>query len=138
MLPDDLTRPLQKRPNNKRPHGMILPIIVGTVSGVLSGLAILFTVDVDRGKSLPPASTPQPAPADLVQQPAPISAPAPVTPPKTITVTVIDSQTGAKREVVFPAPTNDQPEGDFATPSTATIAPADFALGRGATKSKRH
>jgi hypothetical protein len=132
MNADDLTRPLKPTPRRQR-RGIVLPIAAGTLCGALSGFAILFATP-DRGKPLSPASVPQPALAD-----AAVTAPAQATPTaKTITVTVIDSQTGAKREVILPAPTNYQPEGDLSLRSTATITPAGKAGARGAAKSKRH
>ncbi len=99
----------------------MLPIVAVTLSVVLSGLAIFFAADRDRGEPVLPTRAPQPALADSVQQKAPIAPPVQATPTaKTITVTVIDSQTGAKREVVLPAPTSDQSEGDLSLRSTAT------------------
>ena len=122
MTPDDLTRPLRKSPTNQRRHGIVLLIVAGTLSGVLSGLAIFFTADRDRGEPVLPTRAPQPALADSVQQTATPFVPAVQATPtaKTITLTIIDSQTGAKREVVLPAPTNDQSEGDLSLRSTAT------------------
>jgi hypothetical protein len=139
MKPDDLTRPLKPMPRKQR-RGIVLPIVAGTLSGVLFGLAILLGADLDRGKRLSAAPAPQPAFADSVQQTAPLPPPALTVPTaKSITITVIDSQTGAKREVVVPAPTNDQSEEDDISPgSTATVTPAELAGRRTATKSKRH
>jgi hypothetical protein len=141
MNADDLTKPLRPTPSKQR-RGIVLPIVAGTLSGVFSGLVILFGADhLDRGKLLLPASVPQPAPAESVQQTAAVPAPAPAMPPaKTITLTVIDSQTGARREVIVPAPTDDQSEEGKPAPtrSPATITSADTARVRGAAKSKRH
>jgi hypothetical protein len=137
MTPDDLTRPLQKRSNNKRPREIVLPVVVG-IAGVLSGAAILFIAHPDRDQPVAPA--PQSAVAGPVPQTAPIAAAAPAMPTqppaKTITLTVIDSQTGAKREIIVPAPTDDQSEE--ALRSTATITPSGPAGARGTAKSKRH
>ena len=139
MNADDLTRPLNPAPRRQR-RGLVLPIVGGALCGVLSGLAILFAVGLNRAKPLSPAPVSRPALADSVpQQKVPSSPPAVTSPtPKTITLTVIDSQTGAKREVVLPAPTNDQSEGDLSLRSTATISPAELVVPRPVTKSKRH
>jgi len=139
MNADDLTRPLNPAPRKQR-RGLVLPIVAGAVCGVLSGFAILFAAGLDRAKPLSPAPASQPALADSVpQQKAPSSPPALTAPtPKTITLTVIDSQTGAKREIVLPAPTNDQSEGDLSPRSTATFSPAELVVPRPVTKSKRH
>ena len=141
MNADDLTKPLTPTPTRRR-RGIVLPIVAGTLSGALSGLAILFAADPDRGK---PASVPQPAPVESVQPAAAIAAPAPAAAPamptaKTITLTVIDSQTGARREVIVPAVTDNQSEEGKPAParSAATITPADLAAARRAAKSKRH
>jgi hypothetical protein len=137
MHAEDLTRPLKPTPRQQRRRS-VLPIAVG-ISGVFTGLVILFGAGPDRGKSLSPVSMPQPAPAESAQQTAAVPAPAPATPrPKTITLTVIDSQTGARREVVVPASTDNQSEESKPAParSAATITPADTA--RGTAKSKRH
>jgi hypothetical protein len=140
MNADDLTKPLKPTPRKQR-RGIVLPIVAGSISGVFSGLVILFGADPDRGKPLSPASVPQPALAESAQQTAAVPAPSPAMPTaKTITLTVIDSQTGARREVVVPASTEDQSEEGKAAParSAATITPADPAGARGAAKSKRH
>ena len=140
MNAEDLTKPLKPTPRKLR-RGIVLPIVAGILSGVFSGLLILFGADPDRGKPLSPASVPQPAPAESVQQTAAVPAPAPAMPTaKTITLTVIDSQTGARREVVVPAPTDDQSEEGKPAParSAATMTPADTAGTPGAAKSKRH
>ena len=139
MNADDLTKPLTPTPTRRR-RGIVLPIVAGTLSGALSGLVILFAADPDLGK---PASVPQPAPVESVQPAAAIAAPAaaPAMPTaKTITLTVIDSQTGARREVIVPASTDDQSEEGKPAParSAATITPADMAAARRAAKSKRH
>ena len=130
MTPDDLTRPLAQAPRKTR-LGIALAIVAGTLSGSLSGLAIFWAV-VDanslRGKRVLPVPAPQPALADSVQQTAPAPPPVQAVPTaKTITLTVIDSQTGAKREVVLPAPTNDQPEGESALRSTMAASARDRA-----------
>jgi hypothetical protein len=140
MNADDLTKPLKPTPRKQR-RGIVSPIVAGTLSGVFSGLVILFGADPDRGKPLSPASVPKPALAESVQQTAAVPAPAPAMPTaKTITLTVIDSQTGARREVVVPASTDDQSEEGKPAParSAAVITPADTARARGAAKSKRH
>jgi len=136
MNAEDLTKPLKPTPRKLR-RGIVLPIVAGILSGVFSGLLILFGADPDRGKPLSPASVPQPALAETAAVPAP----APAMPTaKTITLTVIDSQTGARREVVVPAPTDDQSEEGKPAParSAATMTPADTAGTPGAAKSKRH
>jgi cytoskeletal protein RodZ len=143
MTPDDLTRPLQKRSNNRRPREIALPVVVG-LAGVLSGAAILFIAHPDRGQPVASAPAPPSAVADPVPQTTAIAATAPAMPTqpppaKTITLTVIDSQTGAKREIILPAPTADQSEqGEIASRSTAAITPTGLAGGRGTAKSKRH
>jgi hypothetical protein len=119
MNADDLIRPLNPAPTGQR-RGIVLPIVAGTVSGVLSGLAILFGADIDRGK---PAPVPQPAPVESVQPTAAVPAPAPQIPAaKTITLTVVDSQTGARREVVVPASTDDQSEESKPAPARSAVA----------------
>jgi hypothetical protein len=136
MNAEDLTKPLKPTPRKLR-RGIVLPIVAGILSGVFSGLLILFGADPDRGKPLSPASVPQPAFAET----AAVLAPAPaMSTAKTITLTVIDSQTGARREVVVPAPTDDQSEEGKPAParSAATMTPADTAGTPGAAKSKRH
>jgi hypothetical protein len=138
MKANDLTRPLNPAPRKQR-RGIVLPIVAGTLCGVLSGLAILFGIGLDRGEQLSATRALQP----LAESVAPQAAPSPphemaVPSPKTITVTVIDSQTGAKREVVLPAATNDQSEGDLSLRSTATITPVESVAPRRAPKSKRH
>jgi hypothetical protein len=126
MNADDLTKPLRPTPRKQR-RGIVLPIVAGTFCGVLSGLIILFGAIPERGKPLLPVPVPQPAPAESVQQTAAVPAPAPAMPSaKTITLTVIDSQTGARREVVVPASTDDQSEEGKPAPA------------RSAAKSKRH
>jgi hypothetical protein len=140
MNADDLTKPLKPTPRKQR-RGIVMPIVAGTLSGMLLGLVILFGADPDRGKPLSPAAVPQPALAESVQQTAAVPAPAPAMPSaKTITLTVIDSQTGARREVIVPASTDDQSEGGKPAParSAATITSADTAGSRAAAKSKRH
>lgn len=141
MKPDELTRPLKPTPRKQR-RGIVLPIVAGTLSGVLSGLAILFGMDLERGKPLSPAPAPQPALANSVQQTAPLPPPAVTVPSaKTITITVIDSQTGAKREVVVPAPMSDQSEQDdlvVRSPTTIGDKPGYLTRVRGAAKSQRH
>jgi hypothetical protein len=136
MHVEDLTRPLKPTPRQQR-RGIVLPIAAG-ISGVFSGLIILFGAVPDRGKSLSPVSMPQPAPVESAQPTAAVPAPAPAMPkPKTITLTVIDSQTGARREVVVPASDDQSEEGKPAPGrSAATITPADTARGRA--KSKPH
>jgi hypothetical protein len=134
MNVDDLTKPLTPLPRKRR-RGMVLPIVAGTLSGVFSGWLILFDAAPDRAKPLSPISVPQPALAESVQQASAVAATAPAM-PTAKTVTVIDSQTGAKREVVVSAPDN-QSDGDKLR-STATISPADTAGPRNAAKSKRH
>ncbi len=145
MTPDDLTKPLRKRPANRRRDGILLPIVAGTLTGVLSGLAILLAANSDRDKPLQPAPAPQPALADSLQQTAPLAVSAPTVPTtKTITITVVDSQTGARREVVVPAPTNDQSQNEIAlraadmekTDPVTTGAATD--RGRAKTKSPSH
>ena len=135
MNADDLTKPLTPMPRQQRP-GIVLPIVAATLAGIFSGWLILFDAVPDRGKPLSPASLPQPALAvESVHQTAAVPEPALAMPPAK-TITVIDSKTSARREVVVPA-TNDQSEGKPATArSAATIAPADTAGARGA-KSKR-
>jgi hypothetical protein len=136
MNADDLTKPLTPMPRKQR-RGMVLPIVAATLSGVFAGWLILFDAASDRVKPLPPTSVPQPALAESVQQASAVAATAPAMPAaKTVTLTVIDSQTGAKREVVVSAPDN-QSDGDKLR-STTTISPADTAGPRSAAKSKRH
>jgi hypothetical protein len=139
MNADDLTRPLNRAPKAPR-RDIVLPIVAGTLCSVLSGLAVLFGADhLDRGRQLSPTLVPQSPLADSVQQTAPLPAPAVTVPaPKTITLTVIDGQTGAKREIVLPAQTSDQSEGDLSLHSTATVTPMEMVAPRSATKSKRH
>jgi hypothetical protein len=135
MDANDLTKPLRPAPRKQR-RGIVLPIVAG-ISGVLSAFVILFGAGPDRGKPLSAASVPQqPVPADSVRQQSAPSPPPVTATPKTITLTVIDSQTGAKREVVLPAPTNDQLEGDLR--STMTTTPVESVAPRPAAKSKRH
>jgi hypothetical protein len=125
MNADDLIRPLKPAATGRR-RGIVPPIVAGTVSGVLSGLAILFGAASDHGK---PSPVPQPAPVESVQLTAAVLAPAPPTPPaRTITLTVVDSQTGARREVVVPASTDDQSEESKPAPARSAVA----------AKSRRH
>jgi hypothetical protein len=136
MNADDLTKPLTPMPRKQR-RGIVLPIVAATLSGVFSGWLILFDAAPDRVKPLSPTSAPQPALAESVQQASAVAATAPAMPTaKTVTLTVIDSQTGAKREIVVPASDN-QSDGDKPQ-STATINPADMTGSRSAAKSKRH
>jgi hypothetical protein len=140
MNVDDLIKPLKPTPREQW-HGIVLPIAAGTLSGVFSGLVILFGADPDRGKPLSPAAVPQPALAESVQQTAAVPAPAPAMPTaKTITLTVVDSQTGARREVIVPASTDDQSEEGKPVParSAAATTLTDTVGARGAAKSKRH
>jgi hypothetical protein len=137
MHADDLTKPLMPTPRKQRRAGF-LPIVAVTLSGILAGLAILFATP-DRDKPLSPAPATQPAVAESVQQTAVVPALVPAMPTaKTVTLTVIDSQTGARREVIVPA-SNDQSEEGKPTParSAAAITPADTPGARAA-KSKRH
>jgi hypothetical protein len=138
MLADDLTKPLMPTPTKRR-RGIVLPV-VAAVSGALSGLVILFVAAPDRGKPLSPAPLPaQPPLIEPVQQTVAVPAPAPATPTGK-TIIVIDSQTGARREVVVPAFGNDQSEeGKPALLSDATTGtPKETAGTRGRAKSKHH
>jgi hypothetical protein len=136
MDADDLTKPLTPMPRKQR-RGIVLPIVAATLAGVFLGWLILFDAAPDRVKSLSPTSAPQPALAESVQQASAVAAPEPAMPTaKTVTLTVIDSQTGAKREIVVPASDN-QSDGDKPQ-STAAINPAVTAGSRSAAKSKRH
>jgi hypothetical protein len=138
MHADDLTKPLMPTPTKRR-RGIVLSF-VAAASGVLSGLVILFGAAPDRGKPLSPAPLPaQPPLIGSVQQTAAVPVPAPAIPTGK-TITVIDSQTGARREVVIPASANDQSEdGNPALRSDATTAArTDTAGTRGRAKSKRH
>src|SRR3974390_1616609 len=137
MNADDLTKPLTPMPRQQR-RGIVLPIVAATLSGVFSGWLILFDAAPDRSKPLSPASMPQPALAQSVQRTAAVPEPAPAM-PTAKTITVIDSKTGARREVVVPDSTDDQSQEGKPAPtrSAATIAPADTVGARGAAKSKR-
>jgi uncharacterized protein len=139
MNPDDLTKPLKPIPEKQR-RRIFLPSLAGTVVGVLSGMLILFGVEPERGEPLSPPSVPRPALAQSVQQTAELSSAAPAMPAaKTISLTVIDGQTGTRRDVIVPATTNDQPEEGKPTPArSAAMTLADIAGGRSAAKSKRH
>jgi len=140
MNADDLTKSLKPLPTKQR-RRIALPIVAGSLCGVFSGLAVLYGADPDHGKQSSLASVPQPALANSVQQTAAVPAPAPAMPTvKTITLTVIDSQTGARREIVVPASTDDQTKEDKPAParSTANITPANTAGSPGAAKTKRH
>jgi hypothetical protein len=135
MNANDLTKPLIPMPRKQR-RGIVLPIVAATLSGVFSGWLILFDAAADRVKPLSPTSASQPSFAESVQQASAVATNAPAMPTaKTITVTVIDSQTGAKREVVFPAPM-----GEFALRSTVPVTAAEkpTAGARGAPNSKAH
>jgi hypothetical protein len=135
MNADDLTRPLTPMPR-KPGRGIVLPIVAATLSGVFSGWLILFDAAPELVKPLSPTSVPRPALTESVQQTS-VAATAPARPTaKTVTLTVIDSQTGAKREVVVSAPDNQSDEDKLR--STATIGPAETAGPRSAAKSKRH
>jgi len=136
MNADDLTKPLTPALRQQR-RGIVLPIVAATLSGVFSGWLILFDAAPDRGKPLAPAPVPQPALAESIQQTA---VPTPAMPTTKTTITVIDSQTGARREVVVAASTDDQSEEGKPDPphSAVAITPADTVGARRAAKSKRH
>ena len=112
-----LNKPLGQAQTRHR-HGRVIPILAASLSGLLFGLAVLWVVVTDHplGGERAPRITGQqqqivPAPQTAPAEVPPTAAAAAVVPTaKTVTVTVIDSQTGAKREVVLPASASDQPE----------------------------
>ena len=126
MTVDDLTAPLGREPKKSRRAIKIpvLQIVAGALAAFL-GLFALWAVVVDdpfggEPMAVVPANlqvvaktsdipTQQPAPSAAAEQHAsstvaPALPPAAVTPPNTTTVTIIDGKTGAKQDVVIPAP----------------------------------
>jgi hypothetical protein len=67
MKANDLTRPLNPAPRKQR-RGIVLPIVAGTLCGVLSGLAILFGIGLDRGEPLSATRALQPLAESVAPQ----------------------------------------------------------------------
>jgi hypothetical protein len=135
MNADDLTKPLKPTPRKQR-RGIVLPIVAGTLCGVFSGSVIFLTPDRDRGKPLSPASLSQPALPESVQRTEALPAAAPAK-PTAKTITVIDSQTGATREVVLPASTDDQLEKGNAGPAHSAATTEDTSSSTKRAKTKK-
>jgi hypothetical protein len=135
MNADDLTKPLKPTPRKQR-RGIVLPIVAGTLCGVFSSLVVFFTADRDRAKPLSPTSMSQPALAESVRQTVALPPPALAT-PTAKTVTVIDSQTGARREVVLPASTDDQLEEGNAGLARSAAVPEGTSLSTKRAKTKK-
>jgi polysaccharide deacetylase 2 family uncharacterized protein YibQ len=141
MTVDDLTAPLGREPKKRR-RAIKIPgpqIIAGALAAFL-GLFVLWAVVADdpyggEPMAVVPANLrlaattsdipapPQPgAPASGAvpqqdgQVTAAVSSPVPGAPPNTTTVTIIDGKTGAKQEVVVPAPA-----GGAASAQAATV-----------------
>jgi hypothetical protein len=114
----DLNKPLRQTQTKQR-RGIAVPILAASLSGSLFGSAILWAVLSDNqlrserapgvtreGQDIVPAAKLMRAEAT----PAVAAAVEAMTTAKTVTVTIIDSQTGAKREVVLPASASAQSE----------------------------
>jgi hypothetical protein len=126
-LVNDLTAPLGQGPRSRR-RAIKIPlaqIILAAALGVFLGLVLLWAVVADDPSAgepmavvpadlhaaaigsqliaVPQESTPADSPHDArVAAAKPASADG--TSPKTVTVTIVDGKTGAKQEVVVPAP----------------------------------
>ena len=131
----DLNKPLGQAQTKQR-RGLAVPILAASLSALLCGSAIFWAVVSDnplRGERGPhiPAEGRAIVPAPQIAQaevPPTAAAAAAMPTAKTVTVTVIDSQTGAKREVVVPAPTSAQSEDNQSQdnsvlPSTTPVTP---------------
>jgi len=150
MTADDLTAPLGRQPKKRR-HVIKLPvpqIIAGALAAFLALFVLWAVVAEDpfggepmavvpanlRVAANPPESQPAPNPA-VAAEAAPrrdgsTTAPAaPVTPagPPTTTVTIIDGKTGARQEVVVPAPVNPAPAANAAAPAQSVPIDQKFA-----------
>ena len=129
MAVDDLTAPLGREPKKRRRAVKIpVPQLVAGALAAFLGLFVLWAVVADdpyggepiavvpanlrvaaKPADLPPSPQPaapasggvQPREAQVTEPAAPST---PVTPPNTTTVTIIDGKTGAKQDVVVPAP----------------------------------
>ena len=128
MNVNDLTVPLGQA-TNKRPRSLKIPVpqIAAAALGLCLGLFLLWVLVVHdpsggepvavapadlRVTAKPPAIIPPPQAAETAEpaerNAATETAPAVPSAPKTVTVTIVNGKTGAKREVevAAPAPTN--------------------------------
>ena len=157
MSADDLTAPLGRGPK-KRPRELKIPVpqIIAGALAVYLGVFVLWAVVADdpfggEPMAVVPANLqlaakptqPTPAPQPVVaaetaqQRNAPVTASSPPSPPpvpaapaNTTTITIIDGKTGARQDVVVPAPPAAAAPGDGAAASAATanaLAPAGAA-----------
>jgi len=151
MMADDLSAPLGQEPKKRRRAIKIpVPQIIAGVLALFLGVFVLWAIVTDdpfggEPMAVVPANLhvavktpdmpapPQPtASAEAAQPqsapPAAVAPPAmPATPPSTTTVTIIDGKTGARQEVVVPAPAAD-PAAAVAAPSAtapAALTPLD-------------
>jgi polysaccharide deacetylase 2 family uncharacterized protein YibQ len=140
MTADDLTAPLGQQPRKRRRTIKIpIPQIIAGTLALFLGLFVLWAIVADdpfggepmavvpanlqiAAKTSDAPGPPQPsASSDAAQRhdaPAAASAPPPAqsAPANTTTVTIIDGKTGAKQEVVVPAPANGAAPTDAASP----------------------
>jgi uncharacterized protein len=135
MAADDLTAPLGREPRRRRRTIKIpVPQILAGALAAFLGLFVLWAAvsdnpfggepmavvpaNVQVAKKLDMSAPSQPAVAPEAPQQAAAAAAAPAPPPaNTTTVTIIDGKTGAKQEVVVPAPATN--------PATPAAVPVD-------------
>jgi uncharacterized protein len=138
MTVDDFTAPLGQRPaRRRREFPVSVPKVIAAALALFFGAFVVWAIFTDdpfggepraaipvdqRGLATankpetaatpsaltaPETATSQPAPREAAPEPQQVSRPAP--PPGTKTVTIIDGQTGARQEILIPAPDNDVP-----------------------------
>jgi uncharacterized protein len=151
MTNNDLTAPLGQNPTTARrvikfPAAQIIAVALGLFFGLFMLWAVVAQdpsggepvavapADLHFAKKEPTVvAVPQPAaPAGSAQPAAPAqSAAAPVKPPDTVTITIVDGKTGAKREVVLaaPPPANPPAVAPLVQDGAATSSPAPAPKG---------
>ena len=122
MTMNDLTAPLGQNPSrHRRAIEVSAAKIIAVALGLFFGAFVLWAVTAeDRSGGEPMAvapadlriakkapevtAVPQAAPTDSTQSAATLPPPAPAKSPGSVTVTIVDGKTGAKREVIVAAP----------------------------------
>jgi polysaccharide deacetylase 2 family uncharacterized protein YibQ len=146
MTADDLSAPLGLQPR-KRPRRIKIPVpqIIAGALALFLGVFVLWAVVADDpfgGEPIavvpanlqiaanPSAAAPPPAAlSDAGEQhavPAAAASPAPGPPANTTTITIIDGKTGAKQDVLVPAPANAAAPADAAAPAGAAALDQKF------------
>ncbi len=137
MTADDLTAPLGRVPKKRR-HAVNIPVpqIIAGVLAAFLGVFVLWAVVADdpfggepmavvpanlqlAGKPSEVAAAPQPTVSPEASQPhagsaAASASPAAGAPANTTTIPIIDGKTGAKQEVLVPAPASGAPPANAA------------------------